>query len=96
MVPVTECTKVNYYKNSMLKRSRKSRGKGKKDLKAFIKEKVLTEVSAFFIIIILLIFSRMSEISNLKNHPEIVACFNPGIEHLKLHRNKEKTNALCY
>jgi hypothetical protein len=80
----------------MPKKSRKSQRKGKKDLKSFIKEKVLTEVSAFFIIIILLIFNRISEISNLKNHPEIVACFNPGIEHLKFHRNKEKTSALNY
>lgn len=80
----------------MLKRSRKSQRKSKKDLKSFIKEKVLTKVSAFFITIILLIFNRISEISNLKNHPEIVACFNPGIEHLKFHRNKEKTSALCY
>jgi hypothetical protein len=74
----------------MLKRSRKGQRKGKKDLKTLIKEKVLTKVSALFIIIILLIFSRMSEISNLKNHPEIVVCFNPGTEHLKFHRNKEK------
>ena len=95
-VPATEYTRVNYYKNSMPKKSRKSPRKGKNILKTFDKEKVLADVSTFFIIILLLMFSSMSEITDLKSHPGKVACFNLGIEHLKFHRNKEKTSALCY
>ena len=38
----------------------------------------------------------MSETTDLKNHLDKVACSNLGIEHLKFHRNKEKTGALCY
>ena len=74
----------------------KSQRMGKIILRTITKEKVLAEVSAFFIIIILLIFNRMNEITVLQNNPKKVACFNPGIEHLKFHRNKEKTSALCY
>jgi hypothetical protein len=75
---------------------KKSPRKGKIILRTFTKETVLPEVSTFFIIIILLIYNRMNEIANLKNHLEKVACFNPGSEHLEFHRNKEKTSALCY
>jgi hypothetical protein len=44
----------------------------------------------------LLIVNIMSEITDLKDYPEKVACFNPEIEHLKFHWNKEKTSALYY
>ena len=69
---------------------KKSLWQGKITLKTVNKEKVLTEVSTFFIIVILLIFNDMNE----KIYPKIgakkVACFNLEIKHLKIHRNKEK------
>jgi hypothetical protein len=80
----------------MPKKSRKSPRKGKKILKTFDNNEVLAWVSTFFVIFILLILSTMSETTDLKNHPGKVACSNLAIEHLKFHRNKEKTSALCY
>lgn len=76
--------------------TRKSLLQGKIILKTFNKEKVLIEVSAFFIIYTLLIFNEMNEKIYPKIDSKKVTCFNFEIKHLKIHRNKEKNLALNY
>ena len=72
--------------------TRKSLLQGKIILKTFNKEKVLIEVSAFFIIYTLLIFNEMNEKIYPKIDSKKVTCFNFEIKHL----NKEKNLALNY
>ena len=77
----------------MLKKNRKSPKRGNTILLTLNKEKVLTMVGAFFCLHVAYnqqnVITLHSEII-VMDRPGKVACFDLKIEHVIIHRNKEK------
>lgn len=100
MARATECIRVNYYKNSMPIKNRKTQNQDNTIRLTLDKEKVLTIVGAFFVFYKWFIINRMTTVLRLGiivvNRSEKVACFDLKIEHPKLHRNKEKNSVMDY